>query len=188
MSARALQLVPAAPSLSLYQLVADVDNIAALVDALDQDGELTPDLVEQLQRDLIAAIAGTKQKVDRTAGVLASFEMAEASANTEIARLEKRAARFKRMKASLDSYVLSILDASKLDKLDGETSTLARRKNPPSVVVDDEAAVPTDFLRWPEPRPDPPPAPDKALIKKALAGGADVAGCRLVATARLVRS
>lgn len=189
MSAAALSLVPRRLSLSLFELVADVDNITGLVFSLDDAGEMTPEIEEQLQHALIAAVSGTRAKVDRTAAVLERFESAQASALAESARLATRAASFARYRERLETYVLCTLEASKLDKLEGDTSTLARRKNPAKVQIDDENAVPADFWRYPEPPPAPPPVVDKKLVGAALKAKPDsVAGCRLVQGYRLVRS
>jgi hypothetical protein len=43
------------------------------------------------------------------------------------------------------------MEASKLPKLDGETSTLALRWNPPSVYVEDENAISRTYFRYPVP-------------------------------------
>jgi Siphovirus Gp157 len=174
--------------MSLWENVADVESIADLIDALDRRDELTPELAEQLQHALIKAIAGTKAKVDRCASVLCTFEMAEASARAEAARLTKRADRFERQREHLEANVLAVLSASQLDKLEGETSTLSRRKNPPKVVIDCEAAVPFEFMAFPEQPPPPPPVPDRKLIAAALKAKRAVGGCRLEQGVRLVRS
>jgi hypothetical protein len=186
-SAAALALVP--KRFSLLELVADVDNITALVFALDDAGEMTPEIEEELQKALLSAIVGTKAKVDRTASVIATFEAAEAAADAEVARLEKRAAAFKRNRERLELYVLSVLSASKLDKLEGDTATLARRKNPGKVEIRDERVLPAAFWRFPEPPPPPAPSVDKKAIAVALKRDPDaVPGAALVQDYRLVRS
>jgi len=176
------------PKRSLFEHIRDVEGIAELVDALDDSNELAPELSAELSEKLIRAIAGTREKVDRCAGILALFEAAEAAAVAERARLDARALYFARQHDRLSEYVLAVLTASKLDRIDGETSTLTRHRNPPRVVIDDENAIPTEFLRWPDPLPDPDPEPDKNAIKAAIRGGVEVPGARLVTTFKLVRS
>jgi hypothetical protein len=176
------------PKRSLFEHIRDVEGIADLVDALDDANELTPELSAELSEKLIRAIAGTKSRVDDCAGILAHFEAAEAAAIAERTRLDARARYFARQHDRLTEYVLAVLTASKLDRIDGETSTLARHRNPPRVVIDDDSAVPTEFLRWPDPLPDPDPEPDRNAIKAAIRGGAEVPGCRLQTTYKLVRS
>lgn len=182
-SASALALVP--KRMSLYEHVRDVEGIADLVEALDAAEELTPEVSEQLSHALIDAIAGTKDKIDRTTSVLAQFEQAEAAAKAERDRLDRRVKYFARQRERLEEYVLAVLTASKLPKIDGNTSSVAVRKNPPRLVIDDASEIPWDYMTLPEP---PDPAPDNAAIKAALKGGAAVPGCRLVQTNRLVRS
>lgn len=176
------------PKRSLFAHVAEVEDIANAVDQLGD--ELTPEAAEMLSAALCASIAGTKEKVDRTAAVLAAFEAAEAAAIAERSRLDLRARRFHLMTERLENYVLAVLTASNLDKIDGHTSTLARRKNPPKVVIDDEAVIPWDFMRCPEPEPEPEAVPDKAAIAKALKVDPEsVPGARMQGGGyRLVRS
>jgi hypothetical protein len=186
-AAPALALVPR--RMSLFELVRDQDNIAELVFALEDADELTPELADELQRLLIDAVAGTRAKVDRCSSVLQRFESAEASALEEAARLAKRAAQFKRNRERLELTILAVLETSKLDKIDGETATLARRRNPAKVIVVDESEIPLDFWRSPPIPPVPADVPDKKLIAAALKSDpASVPGARLETSFRLVRS
>ena len=177
-------------SRSLFDHVRDVDGIAELLDSLDRAGELTQEITEQLQEALIVAVAGTRAKVDRCAGVLCNFEAAEASARAEIERLTKRAAKFRRQREYLETVCLAVLDQSNLDVIDGETASIARHKLPLKVLIEDEPSIPVEFLRWPDPIPDPGPEPDKKLIAAALKRDpTGVPGCRMAPrTYKLVRS
>jgi hypothetical protein len=76
------------------------------------------------------------------------------------------------------------MEASKLPKLEGNTSTLALRKNPPSVRVEDEAAIPRNYFKFPV----PPPVLDKTAVARDLKALREVPGCRLIQTTRLCRS
>lgn len=177
------------PKRSLFAHVAEVEDLASLVDALDRANELTPEAAEELSAALCASIAGTKAKVDRTCAVLAAFDAAESAAKTERDRLDARVKYFARQTERLSDYVLAVLSASQLDKIDGMTATLARRKNPPKVLIDDDDAIPFEFLRFPPVPPEPPPVPDKAAIAKALKlDPASVSGARLETSYRLQRS
>jgi Siphovirus Gp157 len=182
-SAPALALVP--KRFSLYEHVRDVEGIADLVEALDAAGELTPQTQEQLEHALCAAIAGTKEKIDRTTCVLAQFEAAEAAAKTERDRLDVRAKYFARQRERLEDYCMAVLTASKLPRIDGNTSSISVRKNPAKLVIDDAMEIPWEYMTLPEP---PPAEPDNAAIKAALKNGVEVSGARLVQTSRMVRS
>ena len=134
---------------------------------------------------LIGAIAGTKRKVDATANVFAMFETLEAGAKAEKERLAKREAFYARQIARLTEYVTITMRTSSLDRLDGETSTLALRRNPPSVVIEPGARLDDEWLVYPD---APPPRADKAAIGRALKAGFQIAGATLAQTTRLVRS
>jgi hypothetical protein len=168
--------------LTLVERIRECDVLARTLDDLDED-ELAPEAIEELTRELLAALTGTRDKVDSTTGVLVAWESAAHVAAREIERLEKRKAHFERNVARLHVYILHALTTANVKELHGHTSTLGAKLNPPKVVIDDEAAVPAEFLRTP-----PPPAavPDKAKIKAALAAKTAVAGCRLAQGYRVV--
>lgn len=176
----AIALVP--KQQTLYDLVSESDKIANLVQALDDSNELTPGRFDHLSRELIEKLAGTREKVDNTTKVLAAFEHAAEAAALEAARLTARKQYFERQKQRLEAYVIATLEASDLIELDGETSTLKLRLNPPSVAISEGAQLAGEFLRVPAPQPD------KAAIKAALVAGEEVPGCTLERTKRLVRS
>lgn len=169
---------------TLREHITSVDAIAFAIEELD-DEALTDAMRDEISAELIGAIAGTKAKVDNTARVLAMLEHLQTAAAAERDRLAARAARFERQHERLEKYVLATLEASGLDKLDGDTSTLSRRLNPPRVELDPEAKFDAEFLRY---KPAPPAEPDKDLIKRALKSHREVAGARLTQSARLVRS
>jgi Siphovirus Gp157 len=179
----------AAPVISLVPRtlaghINEVDAIVEMIDALD-DEALKGESREELSARLIGAIAGTKKKVDSTCNVLAMFEHLESAAKAECERLKKRAEYYERQRDRLETYVLAVLTASELDRLDGETSTLKSRANPPSVAIAIGTIVPDEYLAEPKP---PVIAPDKPAIKKALLAGLEIKGCSLSRTSRLVRS
>jgi hypothetical protein len=171
---------------SLYDCVAEIDLVASTLEAMDAE-DLAPELRAELERELNAAIAGTREKIDRTASVLAALEAAELAAAAEMKRLATRKDRMVRQRERLENYVIGVLATAGVRKFDGFTSTLTARANPASVVIEAATLLPVEFLRLPKPVP-PDPAPDKVAIKAALGRGEFVPGCRLAQTMRLVRS
>lgn len=172
------------PKRTLREHLNDVDAIAETIEALDAD-DLDDVSRDALSEMLIKAIAGTREKIDSSTRVLAMFEHLEAAAAAEAARLAKRASGFARRRDRLETYLLAVLEASKLTKIEGNTSAITVRLNPASVVIDEGIQLAPEFLRTP-----PPPAavPDKTAIKAALTRKEYVPGCRLERAKRLVRS
>jgi hypothetical protein len=183
-----IELVPDRPRcLTLRDYVTRVDFIAQTVESLDDD-ELDEETRDELSRALITELAGTREKVDSVASTLAMFEHMVDSAEKERERLAKRSAYYRRQTERLEHYVLMVLETSKLDRIDGDTSSLRRHLNPWKVIVDNPAAIPPEFLRTPQPAPPPPPLPDKAAIARAIKAKQPVPGARLERGAKLVRS
>lgn len=176
-----------APS-SLRSYIAEVDALAVLVESLDEGEDIDDEMRDQLHALMVDAITGTKDKVDRTCAVLAQYEAAAAAAAKEAERLTARKKHFDRQRARLEGYVLNTLEASGLPKIDGNTSALAIRKNPPAVEIYDATKIREIYTRTPEPPPPPAPVPDKTAIKKAIASGFTVEGAYLSNSYRLVRS
>jgi len=180
----AAQPVAATPRISLRAHIDGVEAICDTIEGLD-DETLSDEEKLELSTMLIAAIAGTKAKVDNTSNVMAMYEGLEASAKREKERLAKREAWAARQLERLTDYVVATMTASNLAKLEGETSTFALRKNPASIVIEAGATMPHEFMAYPD---APPPRPDKDAIKRALKAGRSIAGASLVATNRLVRT
>lgn len=83
---------------------------------------------------------------------------------------------------SIRRYLKDNMQRCGITKIDSPHFSLALKKNPPSVIIDDPAAIPSEFMVTP---PPPPASPDKMLIKSALQEGKEVPGCRLEQAERL---
>jgi hypothetical protein len=183
LSAPALRIVP---KQSLREHISEVDAIADTIEAMDAE-ELTEAARAGLAALLLGAVAGTKKKVDATAAVMARLEHRAEAQKAERDLLDKGMKKSLCQLERLSDYVLRVLDAAGLDRIEGDVSTLARRRNPASVVVDTSLAGPLDrsFVR--EPRPAPW-TEDKTAIRVAIAAGRQVPGFACHQSVRLVRS
>ena len=167
----------AALSLTLY------DHAAELVDLINSRIEAT-DPEDQLQWDAMIskAITTARDKVDRCSHALAALETISAAAGEEIGRLQRRQKQADEAAKRLKAYILSVMQANGLKRMDGHTSGFTLRANAASVEIADEEAIPGEYLVWKESC-----YPDKKRIKDALASGQPVEGARLVQTISLVR-
>lgn len=159
----------------LYEIVRHRAEFERLADQGDLDPQLIIDTLESLDGELndkAISIAQFTRNLDVTA---------QAVREAGKAMLE-RAARIEKRAESIRSYMLYQLQYAGVTKIECPWFTIAVKKNPPSVVIDDERAVPEAFKVAPEP---PAPRPDKKAIGAALKAGEDVPGCRLVQSERL---
>jgi len=139
-------LVPALPrSQTLY----DIETTLAAL--LDSEECIEPEQEEEFNRELSAALTAAVEKRDRVAQFLAHVENQQDLAAKEIERLKGRKSYYAAVQARMEHIVIHTIqeigkDAKgKYKSLEGRTSTLKLAKNPPSVEVTNEAAVPQEY-------------------------------------------
>lgn len=159
----------------LYEIVRHRAEFERLAESGEVDAQTVMDTLESLDGELnekAVAIAQFSRNIDATAQAVrdAGKAMLERAA-----RLEKRA-------ESIRQYMLFQLQHAQVSKIECPWFTIAIKRNPPAVIIDDEKALPAEYLTQPEP---PAPRPDKTKIKDAIKAGTDVPGARLVQTDRL---
>lgn len=124
-----------------------------------------------------------REKATNIAFLIQNYEAtAEAIENAEKRMAERRKAIENRVK-SIKQYVLRNMQANGITKIECPEFVIGIRNNPPSVVIDDEDAIPMAYLRQPEP---PAPKPDKKAILADIKQGVVIDGCHVEQTQSLV--
>ena len=163
-------------SLPLYQIAAQYRaDLDALAELEGIDPVTVADTVESLQGDL----------QDKLRAVIAYSLNLQAQAEAQAAAAKRMAERAKATGARADAlldYARQAMQDTGIAEVATDEWGAKLAKKPPSVEVADQAALPAEFLRVPEP---PAPAPDKAKIAAALKAGQEVPGARLVQGYRL---
>jgi hypothetical protein len=197
-------VAPAPHPLTLYAIEEQLTAMADTAELVPEDQERA--FLEEFRAALTAAV----EKRDRVGQFLAHLEQQVAFAKAEIARLQERKAFFEQAVEKIASYVIHVIESigpdakGKYPKLEGRTVTFSIKDCPPSVAIQDEAAVPSDYkaititmpaLKWEalldsldlEQRASvldavekPKVAVSKTAIKKAIDGGAQVPGADLM--------
>jgi hypothetical protein len=126
--------------------------------------------------------AQDKLSVDRDCGILDRLERRETAYKLLIAELKRRIDLVCRTAERIEERNLARMQAAGARQLLGNVRTLSLRENAPKLEVDDQAAIPADYIRT-----KVTTEPDKLQIKAALARGEDVAGVHLVQTVSLIR-
>jgi uncharacterized protein with GYD domain len=140
----ATELIPAPkPALTLYEIE---DNLAALANTFE--------LVEEAEaRQLIldeigSALRLAREKRDALVGFLRHCEAQQKFADQEIERIRNRRDRIARLQTELEQYVVRVIDQfvvpdrRGVKRLEGNFSSIRIQKNPDSVVITDEKALP----------------------------------------------
>lgn len=163
---------------ALYQLVEQYRSLEALDASEDLPLEVIQDTLEGLTGEL------TVKATNVAKFILNCEAMAEAVENAADA-MKARAQKIRRRSESIREYLRINMQASGISKIEATEFVLSLKKNPPSVIVTDEAAIPEAFKVTPVPPPPPVPRPDKTAIKKAIQSGITVAGAHLEQAERL---
>lgn len=155
--------------------------MAALADLADR-----PDLPAEVIADTLEAVQGDLQvKAANVAAFVRNCE-AEASLLADHAKaLKERAAKAQLLADRLKAYIATQMLRCDLKEVKHEDTRIVLVANPPAVQIEDELAIPADFMRVPTPPPPPPAAPDKKAIGEELKAGRSVPGCVLLKSYRL---
>ena len=128
-----------AKTLSLFQIE---ESLVLLAESAEADG-LTP----EIESALVAYLKGAVEKRDRVAEFIRFCEGMAELAKAEVKRLQARQRHFEAAAERVSSMVLRVLNWLGVEKLEGRTNTLKKRKCPPSVNVIDEQKIPAEFKR-----------------------------------------
>jgi hypothetical protein len=140
----ATELVPIQKTgLTLYEVE---DNLAALANTFEvvEETEAKRIILDEIGQ----AIRRVKEKRDAVVGFLRHCEAQQNFADQEIERLKIRRERIARFQAEFEQYLVSLIDQFAIPdrrgvkRLEGNFSSMRIQKNPDSVVITDEKALP----------------------------------------------
>lgn len=159
---------------ALFELAAEFRMLA---DKLN-DSELDPQTIA----DTLDGASGNLE--DKAINIAKHKKNLEASAKARRLAAEEMISRAKREEKEAESigqYLKANLEKAGKLKIDSPWFVISIKQNPASVQIDDESAIPDDYMR------EIPAtfAPDKKLIKSAMDEGYVVPGCRLERGTRL---
>lgn len=163
---------------ALYQLVEQYRSLEALDASEDLPLEVIQDTLEGLTGELTV-------KATNVARYILNIEAMAEAVERASTQMKGRANRMRNRADSIRDYLRRNMQGAGITKIEAVEFVLSLKKNPPAVVIDDEAAIPADYKVTPEPLPPPPPRPDKKLIAKAIKDGFTVTGAHLEQAERL---
>lgn len=150
---------------TLYTIAEQFKELAALAETADED-------LAVALRDTMEGIEGEFQEKGKAIAMITLNIDGDLEAiQSQIDRLTERKRIINNRKESLKEYLRSNMDAAGITKITHPLFTITCGKGRPIVVIDDEKAIPDDFVNV-----KVTSAPDKAAIAKALKDGQDVPG------------
>ena len=161
---------------SLYEIAGEYRQAADKLAELDLDEVTIADTLESLGGDL-------EIKGQNVAAFIGNLEAQAVAIKEAEGRMADRRKAIEHRAARIRQYLLDNMIFAGITKIECPYFKIAVQDNPPSVVIDDPASLPADYMRQPEP---PPPSADKALIARAIKDGFNVPGAHLNSSKRLV--
>ena len=162
-------------NISLYRAA---DELAPLLDQIDEDGVISPELE--------AALSQFEGKgVSVTAYILNCEKSAEMIHDAAM-KMDKRAAPFEARAKRLRHYLAENMKRTGITEIKcAEFAAKLQIERDSHVEIFDEKQLPAEYIRTPEPKP-PEPKPDKKAIAADIKAGQEIPGAKLVKTDRLV--
>ncbi|MCK9802130.1 siphovirus Gp157 family protein [Pseudomonas sp. MAFF 302030] len=150
---------------ALYTITEQFKELAALAETADED-------LAVALRDTMEGIEGEFQEKGKAiAMVTLNLDGDLEAIQSQIDRLTERKRLISNRKESLKEYLRTNMDAAGITKITHPLFTITCGKGKPIVVIDDEKAIPDEFVNV-----KVTSAPDKAAIAKALKDGQEVPG------------
>lgn len=154
------------PMFEAFELAAEYRQLAELLAERHDDEQLIADTLESISGPL-------DERLENLAKMVRNIESAAAGVRQTLDGLERRHAALQCSAERARKLILDLMQMAGRDKATTALFSIAVRKNPPQVVIDQEAALPASFLTHHAP---PPPTPDKKAIATALKAGMPVPG------------
>lgn len=150
---------------TLYTIAEQFKELAVLAEAADED-------LEVALRDTMEGIEGEFQEKGKAIAMITLNIDGDLEAiQSQIDRLTERKRIITNRKESLKEYLRQNMESTGITKITHPLFTIICGKGKPIVVIDDEKAIPDDFVNV-----KVTSAPDKAAIAKALKDGQEVPG------------
>lgn len=149
----------------LYQITEQYKELAVLAETAEED-------LAVALRDTMEGIEGDFQEKGKAIAMVALNIDGDLEAiQSQIDRLTERKRIITNRRESLKEYLRTNMEASGITKITHPLFTIACGKGKPIVVIDDEKAIPDDYVNV-----KVTSAPDKAAIAKAIKEGIEVPG------------
>lgn len=154
--------------LTLYALTDEYRVLLDMANDPDADPESFDAALQAIEGELT-------DKAIAVASVARNLEAFSDQIDAAVKAMQARAKSARSHAFRVRDYLLRNMEGAKISKIDSPYFQVAIRRNPPSVIIDEDADIPPDLCRVIPARVEP----DKAKIKAALKSGEAVDGCRI---------
>lgn len=168
-----------ATGVTLYKVADEyLEALAGLAARDDLPADVVADTLDAMRGDL-------EVKATSVAAYVRNVEDEALLLGARAKELQARAKRAQTIADGLRAYLAVQLMRAGVKEAKHGDMRVTLVANPPAVQIEDELALPPEYLRVPEPPPPPPAAPDKKAIADALKAGTEVPGALLLKSYRV---
>lgn len=140
------------------------------------------ELDEQTIRDTLEGLEGELHaKMEAVAAMALNIEAHAAAIKNAEKRMADRRKAQERKAQSIRAYLKQIMEQLNLKTMEGVQFDLKIKKNPPSLIIENEDLLPGEYWYV----PDPEKEVDNAKLKDALQNGVEVPGAKITQATRL---
>lgn len=161
---------------NLYELSSELATINnEIAEAGGDLGEMTQDGSTMLERHLDAITLAVKDKIQSISKWTLNLDGRTEAIDKEIIRLQHKKKMTDNLNKRLQDYIRQSMQRADISKIEYPTFTVAVQKNPPSVEIISEEAVPNSYKTIKQ-----IVTVDKRRILDDLKAGQNVSGCNLI--------
>lgn len=157
--------------MTIHALQSEVIWHKALRDQLIQHFGLEPD--DEYLRDTLEGLTDVRQCIEKIADSINEDRILLVGIEAHFADIKARKERIELRIERHGAILLNALCEVGLSPIAMPYATIGTAKTPAKVLIEDEALIPAEYMRTPEPEPA---RPDKKAIMDALDGGKTVPG------------
>lgn len=150
--------------MKLYELTQAYNQVLDMAEEIDK---------ETLVDTLASINESIQDKAENMAKLIKSIEVDTKALKEEEQRLADRRKSLESKVTSIKDYLQNQLEAAGIDKVKRPTLTVSIQNNPPSVSIEDENKIPSDYII-----PQPSKI-DKKSILQLLKEGVEIEGCSI---------
>lgn len=163
--------------MNLQKIQKDIYKINNLARYLEMD-ELDPETLADTRESLISLLEAQSSEPELA---LRNLEQMEQNCKDMSDYFKEKSVRFKEKKDNLKKLIKATMEHLGVRKIETVTGSFSIRKNAPSLIIENEALIPKEFITIIQTE-----KVEKNEIKKALKDGKEINGVRLQSSESLI--
>jgi hypothetical protein len=160
------------PSYMVKNELTKINNLKSMLEDMDALYDENGDIDEQLLLNTIEGETNIHELLLEIENQVAEHEAMADAISLRIEQMQKRKSRALKTADTLRVIILSAMDKAGIKTIKGDLATLTVKAKKPSLIIDDESAIPSDYFKM-------KPTLEKTKIMQDLKEGKEIKGVQL---------